>query len=100
MIRSRKKMISRKRQERKKELELEEEAPTPDPILPEESFLKALKVLSGKALEGVQLFSGQMNPDLVMDYIDSIKNHFECDGTFEAQKFMVAKSALRGSTLT
>ena len=85
---------------KEKELELEEEAPAPDPILPEEPFLKALKALSGKALEGVPLFSGQMDPDSVVDWIDSIENHFECDGISEAQKVMVAKSRLRGSALT
>ena len=46
---------------------MEEEAPTLDPILPKESFLKALKALSDKALEGVQLFSGKIDLDLVVD---------------------------------
>lgn len=69
---------------REKKLELEEEAPTPDLFLPKEPFLKALKTLSSKALEGVPLFSRQMDPDLVVDWIDSIENHFECDGIPEA----------------
>ena len=41
-----------------------------------------------------------MDPDSVVDWIDSIENHFYCDGISEAQKVVVAKSILRGSTLT
>ena len=47
--------------------------------------MKALKALSGKALEGVPLFSGQMDQNSVVDWIDNIENHFECDGIYEAQ---------------
>lgn len=92
--------LKEEKEAREKELELEEEAPTLDLVLPEESFLKALKALSGKALEGLPLFSGQMDPDLVVDWIDNIENHFECDGIFEAQNVVVPKSILRSSALT
>lgn len=62
--------------------------------------MKALKALSAKALEGVPLFNGQMDVDLVLDWIDNLENHFECDGVTDAQKLKVAKSRLRGPALT
>lgn len=95
------KMEQKEEQEAKeKEIELEEEAPTPDPVIPEEPFLKALKAINSKALEGIPLFSGKMDPDLIMDWIGGMENHFECDGVSNAQKVKVAKSRLRGSALT
>ena len=62
--------------------------------------MKELKSLSGKRLEGIPLFSGKMEENLVMDWIEGMENHFECDGVTEAQKVKVSKSRLRGSTLT
>lgn len=56
--------------------------------------------MSGKSLEGIPLFSEKMELDLVMDWIEGIENHFECDGVNEEQKERVEKSRLRGSTLT
>lgn len=50
----------------------------------EEPFLKAIKSLRGKALEGVSLFSGKMDIDVVMDWIDGMENHFEYEGLSEA----------------
>lgn len=46
---------------------IEDEEPTPDLVLIEEPFSKALKAMSGKAPEGIPLFSGKMEVDLVMD---------------------------------
>ena len=51
-------------------------------------------------MEGVLLFSRRMNIDTVMDWIDGMENHFECEGVSEAEKVKVAKSRLIGSTLT
>lgn len=68
------------------EVGVEDEVPTPDPILTEAPFLKALKDMSGKALEDIPLFSGKMEADLVMDWIELMENHFMCDGIIEAQK--------------
>lgn len=85
---------------KEEEVAEEEKVPEPDPVLEEDPFLKALKSLSGKGLEGIPLFSGKMDPDLVMDWIEGMENHFECDGITEAQKVKVAKSRLRGSALT
>ena len=85
---------------RGKEIAKEEVVPEPDPILNEEPFLKAIKALGGKALEGVPLFNGKMDIDAVMDWIDGMENHFECEGVSEEQKVKVVKSRLRGSALT
>lgn len=79
---------------------IEDEIPIPDPFLEQEPFLKTLKALSGKTLEGVALFSGKMDPDSVMEWIEGLENHFECEGVIEAQKVKVDKSRLRGAALT
>ena len=55
---------------------IEDEVPTPYPILIEEPFLKALKAMSGKELEVISLFSGKMEPNLVMDWKEGMENHF------------------------
>ena len=55
--------LKEEKEGREKEIYLEEEAPTPKIDLPKDLFLKAL---SGKALEEVPLFSGQMDPHLVV----------------------------------
>ena len=51
-----------------------------DPILQEEHFLKAVKALSDKALEGMPLFTGKMDLDVVLDWIEGVENHFVCEG--------------------
>jgi hypothetical protein len=57
----------------------------PDPILQQEPFLKAIKALGGKGLEGVPHFSGKMDIDAVMDWLEGMENHFECEAILEAQ---------------
>ena len=79
---------------------MEEEAPSPNSILPKDPFLKPLKALIRKYLKGVSLFSAQMDLDSFVGWIDNIENYYECDGISEAQKFVVAKSRLSGSTFT
>ena len=74
--------------------------PEPDPVLQEEPFLKALKAMSGKSLEGVPLFSGKMEPELIMEWIEGLENHFDYDNVTEAQKVRIAKTRLRGTALT
>lgn len=85
---------------KEKDIELEEETPTLDPIFPEEPFLKVIKVINCKALEGIPLFSGKVDPNLIMEWIEGMENHFECDGVFDAQNVKVARSRLRGIALT
>ena len=79
---------ARKREEEEdgkgKKVAEEDIIPEPDPILQEEPFLKAIKALGGKALEGVPLFSGKMDIDAVMDWLEGMENHFEYEGISEA----------------
>lgn len=86
--------------EKGKMLAIEDEVPAPDPIIDQEPFLKALKAMSGKSLEGVPLFSGKMEAESVMEWIEGMENHFECEGVTEAQKVKVAKSRMRGVVVT
>ena len=41
-----------------------------------------------------------MDSNLVMEWIEGMENHFNCEGVTEAQKVKVAKSRLRGPILT
>ena len=61
---------------KEKDIELEEETPTLDPVLPEEPFLREIKAINSKALEGIPLFSGKMDLDLIMEWIEGMENHF------------------------
>lgn len=79
---------------------IEDEVPIPDPIIEKEPFLKALRAMSGKTLEGVALFSGKMDPDALIEWIEGLANHFECDEITKAHKVKVVKSRLRGAALT
>lgn len=56
--------------------------------------------MNTKAFEGLPHFSGRMDIDTVMEWIEGMENHFECEGVTEAQKVKVAKSRLRGAALT
>ena len=67
-----------------KVIEEEDVITKPDGTLNEEPFLKAIKPLRGKALEGVPLFSGKMDIDAVMDWVDGMENHFDYEGVKKA----------------
>lgn len=41
-----------------------------------------------------------MKPEVVLDWIEGLENHFECDGITEAQRVKVSKERLRGHALT
>ena len=56
--------------------------------------------MGGKALEGIPFFSENMDTKLVMEWIEGMENHFEFEGVTKTKKVKVAKSRLRGSTLT
>ena len=87
------------KENKQKDTKLEEETTTLDPILLEDPFLKAIKEINSKALEGIPLFSGKMDLDLIMEWIEGMENHFECDGVSNAQMVKVKRSRLRGTTL-
>ena len=78
----------------------EDVIPKLDPPIQEEPFLKSNKALSGKELEGVPVFTGKMDTELVMEWIEGMENHFDCEGVTKAQKVKVAQSRLRGAALT
>ena len=48
----------------------------------------------------VATFSGIMDVDVVMDWLEALENLFECEGAFGGQMVKIAKSKLRGATLT
>lgn len=62
----------------KKKVYIEDEVPEPNPPLGEnDPFIKVLKTLGGKSLESIQMFHGKMDVEVVLEWIESIKNHFE-----------------------
>ena len=42
------------------------------------------KALGGKVLEGIPIFSEKMDLEVVMESIEGVENHFECEGISEA----------------
>lgn len=95
--------VSKKAKESKgkgKSVAVEDEVPELDPILQEEPFLRALKAIGGESLDAVLLFSGKMELELVIEWIEGLEKYFECENVAEAQKVKVAKSRLRGASVT
>lgn len=84
----------------KKTIDIDDIIPKSDPLINEEPFVKAIKALNTKAFEGLPHFSGRMDINTIMEWIEGMENHFECEGVTEAQKVKVAKSRLSGAALT
>ena len=42
------------------------------------------------------MFSGKLNPEECMDWIEELDSHFECDNVPENQRVKVAKSKMKG----
>lgn len=80
------KVTRKEEQEKLKEVSIEDEVPDPDPIFQEDSFLKSIKYYKGKSLEGVPLFSGKMEVEFFMEWIEGMENHFECENINKAKK--------------
>ena len=70
----------------------EEIEPKPDPPLEKEPFLNALKALSGKALEGIPIFTRRMDVELVMEWIEGMER--VCVGSWYAKKWQCGKSGV------
>ena len=51
-------------------------------------------------MDNLLVFQGKINAEVLLERIESIENHFECEGITEAQKVKVVKSKLRGQALT
>ena len=65
----------------KEEVEEEEDVPKDeeDEISENEKpFFKALKALGGKTVE-LPMFTGKMDAELVLEWIEALVNHFECE---------------------
>ena len=75
------------KKEMKEEVEEEEEVPDDDEdeiSENEKPFFKALKVLGGKPTE-LPMFTGKMDAELVLEWIEALENDFECEKVSESQ---------------
>ena len=84
------------------EVEEEEEVPDEDEDeIPENEkpFFKALKALGGKPTK-LPMFTGKMDVELVLEWIEPLENHFECEKVSESQEVKLAKSRMKGAALT
>ena len=68
--------------------------PELDPPIDEEPFLKVIKAPRGNHIEGIPLFNGKMDTDIVMGWIEGMKNNLECEGVIEAQKVRLQDKVL------
>jgi hypothetical protein len=57
----------------------EVEAPTPDLEIVEEPFLREIKALNQKALEGVPLLSGMLDIGHVIEWLEGIEDYFKSE---------------------
>lgn len=63
----------------------------------------ALKSMERRTMDqksNLAIFSGKMDVDGVMDWIESLNNFFECEDIADNQKVNIAKSKMQGEALT
>ena len=64
-------------------------------------FIEALERIGKKDAKGdLPIFLGKMDVDAVVDWIEALNNHFECENIAEKDKVKIAKSKLKGPALT
>ena len=64
-------------------------------------FIEALERVGKKDAKGdLPIFSGKMDADAIVDWIEALKNHFECQHIVEKDKVKFSKSKLKGPVLT
>ena len=64
-------------------------------------FIEALERVGKKDAKGdLPIFLGKMDVDAIVDWIEALNNHFECENIAEKDKVKIAKSKLKGPTLT
>ncbi|XP_059063819.1 uncharacterized protein LOC131856278 [Cryptomeria japonica] len=66
-------------------------------------LLNALKSMERRTMDGkleLPIFSGKMDPNLVMDWIEALTSFFECEDILEHQRVKMARSKLKGAALT
>lgn len=71
--------------------------------LDQRHFLNALKSMERRTMEkkiDLPTFNGKLEPDVAMDWIKSLSNFFECEDIPGHQKVKIAKSKLKGASLT
>ena len=65
-------------------------------------FLKTLKSMERRTMDtklNILVYSGKMDPEELMDKIDTLTSFFVCEEILEHQKVKIEKSKLKGSTL-
>ena len=64
-------------------------------------FIEALERVGKKDAKGdLPIFSGKMDVDAIVDWIEALNNHFECENIVEKEKVKISKSKLKGLALT
>ena len=67
----------------------------------QKSILEALERVGRKDQRSeLPMFSGKLDPEECMDWLEALDNFFECDNTPESQRVKVAKSKMKGYGLS
>ncbi|GLJ41367.1 hypothetical protein SUGI_0856140 [Cryptomeria japonica] len=84
--------------------EAPQNVPQEEQLGPEEkTFLAVLKAVKGDHSDmklDLPMYGGKMDNEEVLDWMDSIDNYFDFKEVLEDQKVKLAKTKLKGSTLT
>ncbi|XP_057835307.2 uncharacterized protein LOC131045734 [Cryptomeria japonica] len=83
----------------------EEEKDDTDQDVPADQrpFLNALRTMGRRTMDektDLPVFSGKMNADLALDWIEALTSFFECEDIPEKQRVKMEKSKLKGAALT
>lgn len=70
-----------------------------EPVQDQEVFLDAFKSLSKDNLEGFPIYSGSLNGEVLLDWIDALNNHFEYKEVAGEQRVNFAKARSKGFAL-
>lgn len=62
-------------------------------------FLDSLKSLNIDSLDGLPVYSGSLNGEELLDWIEDLNNHFEYKEVAKEKRVNMAKTKLKGSTL-
>lgn len=62
-------------------------------------FFDSFKSLNKDNLDGLPIYSGSLNGEELLDWIEALNNHFEYKEITEEKRVNLAKTILMGSTL-
>lgn len=62
--------------------------------------LKSVARRTSYSKSDLPMFSGKMDPNLVMEWVDALEGFFECDEIPENHRVKIEKTKLKGATLT